>query len=206
MSNFFLFLLAAIALNITPGPDVLYVTARSLSQGRKAGIVSAVGLGVGYLIHTTAAAVGISALLASSVSAYLLLKYVGAAYLIYLGIRTIFNKTEIATSSQFQSVSSTKLFWQGFLTSILNPKVAIFFLAFLPQFVDRSSQWAIAQILFLGITFTFTATVWNTFVAVFIGSFGTWLKHRPTFSQVLQWLSGSVLIALGIRVAVPEKN
>jgi threonine/homoserine/homoserine lactone efflux protein len=132
---FLTFLIAAFALNIAPGPDMLYVIGRSVGQGRKAGIVSSLGVFVGCWIHILAAAFGIAALLRSSPVAFNVVRYAGAAYLIYLGIRTLAQKTNLV-SQQLKAESLTSIFRQGAITNVLNPKVAMFFLAFLPQFID----------------------------------------------------------------------
>ena len=201
-----LFLIAALTLNVTPGPDMLYVIARSLGQGRKAGVVSAIGIGIGALVHTLAAAVGLSALLMSSAIAYSVVKYVGAAYLIYLGVRMILSQKRNQSLATLANASLRRIFSQAIATSILNPKVAIFFIAFLPQFANPSQGAVALQIAFLGALFSTTGTIVNTTVALLSGSFGDWLQTRPRFSQFQQWFTGSVFVALGTSIALPERK
>lgn len=200
------FVLASVMLHITPGPDVMYILARSLGQGRSAGVVSALGLGVGYLVHTTAAALGLSALLMSSAAAFDTLRYMGAAYLVYLGLRSILNARGDVGLRVALPASRGTIFRQGTLTAVLNPKVALFFLAFLPQFVNPARGPVVWQFVFLGALFTVTATIWNTFVGLVAGSAGDWFRNRPAFLKVQQWFTGAVLVALGVRIALPGRG
>jgi threonine/homoserine/homoserine lactone efflux protein len=201
-----LFLLAAISLNLTPGPDTFYVLARSIGQGRNGGIVSALGLGLGYLVHTGAAALGLSALLRASALAYDVVKYAGAAYLVYLGVRAILTKgTPLVHGEGARRASSLQVFRQGTLTSVLNPKVALFFLAFLPQFVHASNGPAVGQFILFGALFTMTATTWHIVLAFAAGSAGNWLRTRPRLVRGQQVFTGGVMIALGLRIALPER-
>src|SRR5262245_35646575 len=133
-ANLIVFMTATLALNLTPGPDMLYVIARSVGQGQKAGVVSALGIGAGCLAHTFAAALGLSALLMSSAVAYDVVKYAGAVYLIYLGVRALMSKSRFERQSELKPARLSDIFYQGVVTNVLNPKVALFFLAFLPQF------------------------------------------------------------------------
>lgn len=204
MSTFALFFMASLALIITPGPNTFYTTTRSIAQGRRAGVVSALGIGIGSLMHTCAAALGISALLMSSALAYMAIKYLGAAYLIYLGIHTLLQKESVYTSAT-PSTSLIRILSQGILTSLLNSKTALFFLAFLPQFADPSRGSVAWQIAALGVVFNVMVTLWYTLLALLAGSAGNWLQNRPNFSRCQRWLTGSVLIALGFRVALPER-
>lgn len=200
-----LFFIAALTLIATPGPNTLYVTARSFEGNKKAGAVSALGIGVGSLVHTSAAALGLSALLMSSAVAYAVVKYLGAAYLIYLGIRTLLDKERIESPRALKPASMVSIFGQAVLTDVLNPKAALFFLAFLPQFADPARGAVAWQIAILGVLYSVTATTWYALVGVLAGSVSRWLRVRPSFSRLQQWFTGSVLIALGIRVALPEK-
>jgi threonine/homoserine/homoserine lactone efflux protein len=149
---FLTFLVAALALNLAPGPDMLYVIGRSVGQGRKAGVVSALGIFAGCWAHILAAAVGIAALLRSSPMAFNVVRYLGAAYLLYLGVKMIAQRSRLETQ-QLPSESLSNIFRQGVITNVLNPKVALFFLAFLPQFVDARRGSVALQILFLGVVF-----------------------------------------------------
>jgi threonine/homoserine/homoserine lactone efflux protein len=199
------FLVAALALNISPGPDMLYVISRSLEQGRKAGIVSALGIGTGTLVHTLVTAVGLSAILLSIPVAYMLIRYAGAAYLLFLGLRMLFAKRSIkprlgSTASSDHS-SLGNVFRQGVATNVLNPKVALFFLAFLPQFVDQSKGAAAVQMVLLGLMFDTSGTTVNMIVGTFAGHVSETLRKRSGFSRFQTLLPAAILIALAVLVA-----
>ncbi|MGZ5190446.1 MAG: LysE family translocator, partial [Flavisolibacter sp.] len=136
IDNFWVFALTGLLLNLTPGNDMIYVIARSSGQGIKAGVISALGIGAGCIVHILAAVIGLSAIIAQSAIAFDIIKYAGAAYLIYLGIKSLLSKKKKLTINKLEEISYTKIFWQGVITNVLNPKVALFFLAFLPQFID----------------------------------------------------------------------
>src|ERR1051325_3118418 len=158
--NFALFLTAGILLNLIPGPDTAYILGCSMAQGREAGIASAFGISVGSMFHTGAAALGLSAFLATTAWAFTAVKFVGAAYLIFLGARMLFQKQSgLPIPGRFRGSGSAAAFRQGILTNILNPKVALFFLAFLPQFIDPAAPSKVAAFLLLGFTFVFTGTL-----------------------------------------------
>jgi threonine/homoserine/homoserine lactone efflux protein len=201
--DFWLFALASLVLNITPGNDMLYVITRSTGQGIKAGIISSLGIMVGCMVHIIAAVVGLSAIIARSALAFNIIKYFGAAYLIYLGVRSLLSrKRSFEINADILKLSYKKLFWQGVVTNVLNPKVALFFLAFLPQFVDMksgSTQW---QILFLGTWFDVSGTIVNILVALLFGKIGKWLTNSPKFVQWQERITGAILIGLGIKVAL----
>jgi threonine/homoserine/homoserine lactone efflux protein len=197
---FITFVFAAFMLNIAPGPDMLYVIGRSVGQGRKAGIVSSLGVFVGCWVHILAAAFGIAALLRSSPMAFNAVRYAGAAYLIYLGIRMIVQRTDLS-SQQLKSESLTSIFRQGAVTNVLNPKVAIFFLAFLPQFIDARRGSVVLQILLLGLIFNVGGTLVNLAVAYAGGSLGELLRRNVRFARLQQWFTGLIFIGLGIRLA-----
>ncbi len=200
--NFWLFVVASLALNITPGNDMLYVATRSTSQGVKAGIISSLGICVGCMVHILAAVIGLSALIAQSAIAFNVIKYVGAAYLIYLGIRALLSKTQAFNVSEKKAkLGYSKIFWQGVLTNVLNPKVALFFLAFLPQFIDISAKHAWPQILFLGAWFDIGGTLVNILVAVLFGRLGNWFNKSAWFQKWQGKVTGAILIGLGIKVA-----
>jgi threonine/homoserine/homoserine lactone efflux protein len=198
-----LFLMAALILSVTPGLSTLYVLARSLGQGRKAGVVSAIGIAVGDLVHTLAASLGLSALLASSALAYSIVKYVGAGYLIYLGIGMLLSQKRNQSLATLRPASLRRIFNQAIATSILNPKVALFFIAFLPQFANPAQGSVALQIAGLGIVFCTTHVTANTTVALLSGLIGDWLTSRPRFSQIQQWFTGSIFIALGTSIVLP---
>jgi len=197
-----LFLIATITLNVTPGPDTLYVLARSVGQGRTAGIVSVLGGSVGRLIHTFATAFGLSALLMASGAAYAFVKYMGALYLIYLGARMLIGKGKGEAQTKMTPRSLGVIFRQGIATNVLNPTVALFFVAFLPQFTDASQGSIAWQIIFLGLIFTLSATLWSLIVALLAGFLGNWLNEHPRFSVAQRWITGCVFIALGARLAL----
>lgn len=200
-----IFLAATITVNLTPGPDMLYVIARSVSQGKKAGIVSSLGISTGCLAHTLATALGLSALLAQSSVAFDVIKYVGAGYLIYLGIKGLLEKD--GTNSLTEEHSSLgKIFRQGVITNVFNPKVALFFLAFLPQFVHRSNGPVALQLVFLGLLFVFSGTIWNCLVALMAGQMGQGLKKRLGLWKAQKWFSSFVFIVLGARLVFIKRG
>jgi len=206
IEHFWVFALAALLLNLTPGNDMLYVAARSTSQGIKAGIISSLGIMAGCMVHILAAVIGLSAIIAQSALAFNIIKYVGAAYLVYLGIRSIISrKKTFEVKNKMQQQSYTRIFWQGVITNVLNPKVALFFLAFLPQFINVESKHTALQILFLGTWFNVGGTLVNILVAILFGKIGTWLSQSPRFIQWQERITGAMLIALGIKVALSKK-
>src|ERR1700722_549076 len=199
--DFWFFALASFLLNITPGNDMLYVASRSAGQGVQAGIVSSLGIMAGCLVHLTAAALGLSALLARSDVAFDVVKYVGAGYLFYLGVRALVNKKEAAfVTAERPAMSYSRLFWQGVLTNVLNPKVALFFLAFLPQFIDVGGRHATEAILLLGVWFDMRGTLVNILGAGVVGRVGDWLRGHSRWLKIQEKVTGGVLIALGIKM------
>jgi threonine/homoserine/homoserine lactone efflux protein len=204
--NFWLFALTALLLNLTPGNDMLFVIARSSSQGSKAGIVSSLGIMGGCMVHMIAAVAGLSAIIAKSAVAFTVIKYVGAVYLIYLGVRSFLEKKNIQINKSIIKTSYKKIFWQGVLTNVLNPKVALFFLAFLPQFINTKTGNATEQILFLGVWFNVGGTLVNIIVAILFGKIGKLLSKSGKFVQWQKRITGSILIALGIKVALSTRK
>jgi len=201
-ANLILFVSAAAVLLAIPGPAVLYIVSRSISQGRAAGVVSALGISVGTIPHVAAAALGLSALLVSSATAFSVVKYLGAAYLIYLGVQKFRTDEsgEFATDSPKTNLS--RIFWQGVIVNVLNPKTALFFFAFLPQFVDASRGSAVSQILFLGLLFMAMGVVSDSMWGLFAGTVAERMKRHPRWRRRQQYLSGGILISLGIATAV----
>jgi threonine/homoserine/homoserine lactone efflux protein len=197
---FLTFLIAALALNLAPGPDMLYVIGRSVGQGRKAGIVSSLGVFVGCWVHILAAAFGIAALLRSSPVAFNVVRYAGAAYLIYLGIKMLAQKTDL-TSQQLKTESLGAIFRQGAITNMLNPKVAIFFLAFLPQFIDASRGSVALQIVVLGLIFNVGGTLVNLAVAYAGGTLGELLRRNQSIARLQRRFTGLIFVGLGLRLA-----
>ena len=205
-AKFLLFLGVSWALIIAPGPDMIYVITRGIAHGRRAGVLSAVGVVCGILVHTTAAAFGLTLILQTSAVAFLLVKYIGAAYLVYLGAKAWQDKSTLDLQIPAPLVRSRALFWQGVLSNVLNPKIAIFFLAFLPQFVDKGSSQVTWQMVFLGLTFACFGLCFLLVVGYSSGTIGRWLTHRPHCSRSLQRFAGGLLIALGIRLAFTEQK
>ncbi|HTC95565.1 MAG TPA: LysE family translocator [Terriglobales bacterium] len=206
---FLAFLVAALALNFAPGPDMLYVLGRSLGQGRKAGVVSALGIFAGCLVHITAAALGLAALLEASATAYNVIRYAGAAYLLYLGARMLLNKdtqNELSPGASPPPTSLSRIFTQGVITNILNPKVAMFFVAFLPQFVNAARGSVVFQIAVLGLIFDVGGTLVNIGVAFFAGHIGNRLRQSPRAARLQRWFTGSIFIGLGIRLGLASRR
>jgi threonine/homoserine/homoserine lactone efflux protein len=205
-SDLLVFLVATLALNLTPGPDMLYVIARSVGQGRTAGIVSALGIGAGIFVHIFAVALGLATLLVSVPLGFEVIKYAGAAYLLYLGIRILVSKEEIITKGRVKKDNLARIFQQGVITNVLNPKVALFFLAFLPQFVDEARGPIGWQVVALGLLFNISGTLVNVGVALLAGSIGNRLKGRPAFARAQKWLTGGIFIGLAVRLALLERR
>jgi threonine/homoserine/homoserine lactone efflux protein len=204
-AKFLLFMGVSWALIIAPGPDMIYVITRGVAHGRRAGILSAVGVVCGILVHTIGAAFGLTLILQTSAFAFLFVKFAGAAYLIYLGIRAWLEKSTFALETSSTAVTSQTLFWQGVLSNVLNPKIAIFFLAFLPQFVDQGNSQVTSQMVLLGLTFATFGLCFLLIVGYFSGTIGKWLTGRPQYARFFQRLAGGILIGLGIRLALSEK-
>jgi threonine/homoserine/homoserine lactone efflux protein len=200
-SSLLLFVSAALVLLAIPGPAVLYVTSRSIGQGRAAGFVSALGIGVGTLVHVAAAAVGLSALLMSSPAALGAVKYLGAAYLIYLGIQKLRTKESFELSQEAPRAKLSRIFGQGIIVNILNPKTALFFFAFLPQFVDASRGAVALQILFLGTLFAVMGMTSDSLWALFAGTVAQHLKRNARWLSTQRYVSGGMLISLGVATA-----
>jgi RhtB (resistance to homoserine/threonine) family protein len=200
--DFALFLASGILLNLAPGPDTAYILGRSIAQGRSAGIASAFGISAGSIFHTCAAALGLSAFLATSAWAFSAIKLIGGGYLVFLGIKLILERGEqFCVPSEFRRSNSGAAFRQGVLTNLLNPKVALFFLAFLPQFIDPTSTAKIPAFLALGLTFVTTGTIWCMILAWFAAAFSQRLRANRRISQWLNRAIGSLFVFLGARLA-----
>jgi threonine/homoserine/homoserine lactone efflux protein len=200
-SSLLLFVSAALVLLAIPGPAVFYVTSRSIGHGLSAGVISALGIGVGTLFHVAAAALGLSALLMSSAIAFSVVKYLGAAYLIYLGIQKIVREESIASSEQSGRIQLSRIFGQGIVVNVLNPKTALFFFAFLPQFVDVSRGKVAGQILFLGLLFAIMGVLSDSVWALFAGTLAHALKRNTRWMRTQRYVSGGMLISLGLATA-----
>jgi len=196
-----LFVLSALLLNITPGPDTLYIVGRSSTQGFKAGAVAALGIGAGIMVHVAAAALGLSAILAASAEAFTVLKLAGAAYLVYVGISLMRFRGASANAPAPGRATLRTVFVQGFWTNVLNPKVALFFLAFLPQFVDPAAENRMLAFLALGLLFNLNGTLWNLFVAGSAARVGRSLGHSVWFNRTV----GALFVCLGARLALSER-
>jgi threonine/homoserine/homoserine lactone efflux protein len=203
---FSLFLTAAFLLSITPGPGILYVLARSLHGGRREGILSSLGLLLGGLVHVVAAAVGLSTVLMTSAVAFSMVKYAGAAYLIFLGVRILLSRTESATVLHPVSTGNPNTLIQGIITEALNPKTALFFLALIPQFVDPASGSTLLQFLVLGLTTAVLNFLADTVVAWFAGPIGQQFQANHRFQRRQQTVSGCTMIGLGAYVALAEQK
>lgn len=207
IENFWVFALTGLMLNLTPGNDMIYVASRSTGQGVKAGVISALGIMGGCFVHILAAVIGLSAIISQSAIAFNVIKYLGALYLIYLGVRSLLTKKRtLSINTSLQPISYKKIFWQGVLTNVLNPKVALFFLAFLPQFLNAnngSTQW---EILFLGTWFNISGAVVNILVAFLFGTMGNWLGKWPGFAVWQERVTGIMLVGLGIKVAMTKPS
>lgn len=207
-----LFIVSGLLLNIMPGPDSLLIMARSATQGWRAGCAAALGIGAGTMVHVTAAAVGISALLATSAAAFSVVKWVGAAYIIYMGIGMLRAKLkggDPATSAAPAAPAPLpygRIFAQGFLTNVLNPKVALFFLAFVPQFISADSSNKAAAFFILGCIFNFNGMLWCNGLALFTAFASARLKVKPLAALWLNRITGGLFLALGARLALSEQH
>ncbi|CAH0997464.1 hypothetical protein EMA8858_03597 [Emticicia aquatica] len=202
--QFTLFVLAALMLNITPGNDMVFVISRSLSYGTKAGIFAAFGIGLGCFVHIFASVVGLSVIIRQSEILFNIIRYAGAAYLIYIGFRSFIEKPSTMIFSQNKSDTKTNLktLQQGAITNVLNPKVSLFFLAFLPQFINNHSADITNQILFLGLWFNFSGTVVNILIALLFSKIVAKLSNFQQFWKIQNKISGAVLIGLGLQIAL----
>ncbi|HNB27217.1 MAG TPA: LysE family translocator [Alphaproteobacteria bacterium] len=207
LSQLLAFLAASLALNLTPGADMTYVIARSATQGRSAGIAASFGIAVGSVVHTLLAALGVSALLQHSETAFLVVKYAGATYLVYLAWKAIrAGDSGPATTRSLGRSGLWRIFGEGALTNLLNPKVALFILAFLPQFVDPSRGSAAVQILVLGALFNIGGTTINGIVACFASAAARMIGNSAGFGRWLNRISALVFVGLAVRLALVERR
>ena len=205
-TNFAIFFAASWALVITPGPDIFYVITQGFAHGKKAGVLSAVGVTIGILVHTMFAAFGLALILRTSAIAFLIIKFAGAGYLIYLGVKSIFDRSEMLIDTSKPSTNSKKIFVQGILTNVLNPKVALFFLAFLPQFVNPAQGNIPFQMACLGGFFALFGLIFLLFLGYFSGNIGTWISKKDGLAKKIKWVTGSILIGLGLKLACSGDN
>lgn len=206
--HFETFLIAGILLNLTPGNDTIYVLTKSIGQGRKAGIVSVLGIGTGCLVHTVLAAFGISIIIAESLLLFNIVKYAGAAYLFFVGYKMLTNKVTLNTGDipQTERTEYLKIYRDGVLTNVLNPKVVLFFMAFLPQFINPAAKNTVIPFLALGATFITTGSLWCFFVAIFASAIFARLKTNKIIAEWITKACGATLIGLGIKVALTGRK
>lgn len=206
-----MFIVAGLLLNIAPGPDSLFIMTRSAVQGWRAGSVAALGIGSGTFVHIFAAALGVSAIIATSANAFLLLKYIGAIYLVYIGAKMVFSKQKVPVESTISNVKSyempyRKIYIQGFLTNVLNPKVALFFLAFVPQFISPDAAHKSVAFIILGLIFNFNGMLWCHFLAVATAFASRRIQVSNVVAFWLNKLIGAVFVSLGIKLACTHQS
>jgi threonine/homoserine/homoserine lactone efflux protein len=209
LDQILLFSAASLILAFTPGPDIIYVLTRGVAQGRTAALAAAAGFSLGNIVHTLAAALGLSALIMSSAWAFQAIKLCGAAYLIWIGVQILrsspLNMSQTGSNGKRDLKAPAVIFRQSIIANVLNPKVAVFFLAFFPQFIVEGNGPVALQMALLGLNFILVAFVSFSFVALASGSLHAWLSCKPAFSRRINAVAGSVLIGLGLRLAWPEK-
>lgn len=209
ITHFSFFVVAVLLLNATPGPDTAYIVGRSVGQGRGAGLMSALGISAGCCVHSLACAFGLTALLAASAAAFTVIKLVGAAYLVYLGVMLLLKRPAADLRDEAPPVPAARslqaLFRQGFWTNVLNPKVVLFFVSFFPQFVSAGSPHKTLAFLLLGGVFVLMSTVWNSGVAWLAGTITRRVGQRPGVRRWLDRVIGSAFVALGIKLATVHR-
>jgi threonine/homoserine/homoserine lactone efflux protein len=205
--HYWLFLATAVLLIITPGQDTFFILGRSLSGGRSAGVAAALGISAGSVLHTFAAALGLSALLATSPYAFMAVKFAGAAYLVFIGVRSILTRSNRLPGDQASAGNggNWSAFRQGVLSNLLNPKVALFFLALMPQFIDAASDRKVLAFLALGLTFVTLGVIWCVVLAVAAAKLRGAFLRRPSMANVLNRIAGAMFIALGLKLATARQ-
>lgn len=205
--NYEAFVLACILLNLTPGNDTIFILTRSIGQGKKAGVISVLGIGTGNIVHTVLAAFGLSLIIAQSILLFTAIKYAGAVYLIYIGYKMFTEKTPLQTNEiTAHAADYATIYRDGVITNVLNPKVALFFMAFLPQFIDPALENTVFPFLILGATFITTGTIWCLILATFSAAIFSKLKANRTASGYINKICGMALIGLGIKVALTGRR
>ncbi|MEP6985783.1 MAG: LysE family translocator [Chloroflexota bacterium] len=205
-ANLLLFMTASLALLLIPGPAVVYIMTRSIDQGRTAGLVSVAGIESATFVHILAAALGLSAILLSSALAFDIVKYIGAAYLIYIGIQKLRSKDEDDANVVVPKQTLGQIYKQGVIVNLLNPKTALFFFAFLPQFVDPTHGSVTIQIVLLGLIFVTMATITDGTYAIISSALSGWLRGNKRFKQVQRYVTGTVYVGLGITTALAGRK
>ncbi len=205
--HFETFLLAGILLNVTPGNDTIFILTKSIAQGRKAGFVSALGIGTGSIVHTILAAFGLSVIIAKSMFLFNIIKFAGAAYLLYIGYKMLTDTSQISTDKTItdNQIDYWKIYRDGIFTNVLNPKVALFFIAFLPQFIDPTQNSTLSFFI-LGTTFITTGTIWCFILAIFATAIFGKLKENKKASTYINKACGLTMIGLGIKVALTDRK
>jgi len=208
VENYYAFILAAIILNITPGADTIYILTRSISQGQRAGIISVFGIVSGAFILVILAVFGLSAILAKSTVIFTIVKSIGAIYLMYMGIQILAQKSNLRLNSfeKKQDIEESKLYKQGLLTNLLNPKVALFFLSLLPQFVKSTHVNNATPYLILGLTFITTGTLWCMFLAITSSKISKIFREKPSISKAIEKVSGLVFLGLGLQLLFSKQK
>jgi RhtB (resistance to homoserine/threonine) family protein len=202
-----LFIISGLLLNLMPGPDSLLIMTRSASQGWRAGVMATLGIGTGVMVHVLAAAIGLSAILATSATAFMVVKYVGAAYIIYMAIGLLRSKRRDAHDAvALPPLPYRKIFMQGLLTNVLNPKIAIFFLAFVPQFIDADAASKPLAFIILGLIFNVNGMLWSVLLSLFTAFASARLKVNPIVALWLNRVTGGLFIWLGIKLALSKQN
>jgi len=200
------FFATVLPLVFTPGPDVIYITTRGIAQGRQAALISTLGVCSGYVVHTILAVLGLTALVYASETLFEIVKYAGAAYLFYLGIKSLGDRSNVYLRSDKAQMGQRKMFLTGMLTSVMNPKVILLFLAYFPQFVTPEAGNVTVQLVVIGTLFTVMCGSVYSIYGVFSGAIGERLSAEPRIASMLNWLTGTVFIGLGVRLALPEKK
>ncbi|HEX2995364.1 MAG TPA: LysE family translocator [Anaerolineales bacterium] len=202
-----LYTIGALVIIVSPGPDFIYVTTRGIAQGRLAGLLSAAGISLGLMVHTTLAALGLSALLQTSGIAFQTIKFAGAAYLLYLGIRMFLNRESLIQPGKSEvKLNKLAIVRQGIATNVFNPKAIITFMAFIPQFINPADKLAALQISLLGGIIAFLAIAWFGLVGYFAGTLGKWLGRQLLAQRIIQWCTGCILVGLGLRLAFSKNR
>ena len=204
MPDIALFLVASALLTVAPGPDIVYVLTRAVAQGPKAGVAAAFGFATGCIFHTVLAAVGVAALIRSSELAFDVVRYAGAAYLVWIGVQALRHRRSFSIEGARDTKALAVIFRQSVIGNMLNPKVTLFFLAFLPQFVNAQEGHVGTQMALLGALFMAQTIVIFGAVALFSGWLGAWMRGKPAIGERLNVFAGVTFIALGIRVALPD--
>ncbi len=204
--SFQVFLVTAIIICVTPGIDTMFILSRSISQGRNAGVYSVLGISAGCLVHTLLAAIGLSALLQTSVLLFTIVKIIGAIYLVFLGIQMLLSKSSRLDIVKVDKVSNRKLFMQGMITNVTNPKVALFYISFVPQFISSDNHFGPVPFLILGVIFTLVGAIWDLITVIFSSALTTKLRNNKLVEPILNKITGIIFIFLGISLFNTKTN